>query len=573
MPSACQVGRVEGRYRDAAAGRIATQLVERHQPQVAVAGGVLHRLGRHRRGELLPARQQACPLVVRHAGAFAFAQQHLAHMVQHRRFGAAEAPPRGGHRPVEVAPVGGTGRLAHTQVGPVDRKTRCDFGQRQPQAVAGEVAAAAVGPRDPVHRLDQPVQLREQRAADDQPLALVRDLGEVLAHAGERPVALVQHLDAAGVDEEPIDQRGEAMAGVAVHRPLVRQRLVLGQDLLDHQVQRAWLAAGHLRLPDMAGLQPLEVLLRVRQAVGMVDAQRVQVAVLQPLQHPRMRGFEDFGTFHAQRRQRVDVEEAPVVDVVARHVPVGQPPGLPGGQPVQQVEAGRVARGAVEALHAGGDPLRQPGVAADQAGQVALVDGGVAHPRAALVVVRAVARRQALEGGEQRRDHRVAVAVGSRPARAAGAARRRCPDSCPGRSESGDPGSATRTRRPAPRSAAAVRPTPARARSGRPAPAAARGRASPVLPAPIRCRKSARGPRPGHAPALPATRRCRPPAPPCGWAPGPASAPCRAGAARGTAARSRPRRPPPGSARGDRRCRSRGCCPAAPAGRASCTGG
>jgi hypothetical protein len=63
-----------------------------------------------------------------------------------------------------------------------------------------------------------------------------------------------------------------------------------------------------------------------------------------------VRGLEDRPVLDAQPRQRVDVEEPPVVDLVGRRAPVREPVGLRLEQLVQRVEAGGIARPAVDGL-------------------------------------------------------------------------------------------------------------------------------------------------------------------------------------------------------------------------------
>jgi hypothetical protein len=89
----------------------------------------------------------------------------------------------------------------------------------------------------------------------------------------------------------------------------------------------------------MARLQLHQIGLRIAQPVRVVDPQPREQAFLQPLQHLAVRGREHLGSLHAQARERVDVEEAAVVDVVAGHAPVGQPIGLRGDQLRQRIEA------------------------------------------------------------------------------------------------------------------------------------------------------------------------------------------------------------------------------------------
>src|SRR5690606_15984873 len=64
---------------------------------------------------------------------------------------------------------------------------------------------------------------------------------------------------------------------------------------------------------------------------------------------------EDIGIFDADRCQRVDVEEAPVVDLVGRRAPGREPIRLRLEQVVQLVEARRVTGRAVDPRHRGPD--------------------------------------------------------------------------------------------------------------------------------------------------------------------------------------------------------------------------
>ena len=57
-----------------------------------------------------------------------------------------------------------------------------------------------------------------------------------------------------------------------------------------------------------------------------------------------VRRLENLRHFHPDRGQVVDVEEAPVVDLLRGHPPEGEPIGLLVEQRVKRVEAARVAR-------------------------------------------------------------------------------------------------------------------------------------------------------------------------------------------------------------------------------------
>ena len=107
-------------------------------------------------------------------------------------------------------------------------------------------------------------------------------------------------------------------------------------------------------------LEPPEVRGWIVKAVGVVDAQPVQLPLGQQPEDQAMGGFEDVLTLHAEGGQVVDVEEPPVVDLVGGHTPVGQAVALVLQQVVQEVEAPRVARLAVEQRHVLLDELRAP---------------------------------------------------------------------------------------------------------------------------------------------------------------------------------------------------------------------
>ncbi len=68
----------------------------------------------------------------------------------------------------------------------------------------------------------------------------------------------------------------------------------------------------------------------------MVDAQAVDLAAGDEIEHQPVRRVEHLGALHAQRGQLVDVEEAAVVDLVGGDAPVGQPVGLLLDQFVEQ---------------------------------------------------------------------------------------------------------------------------------------------------------------------------------------------------------------------------------------------
>jgi hypothetical protein len=71
-----------------------------------------------------------------------------------------------------------------------------------------------------------------------------------------------------------------------------------------------------------------------------VDAQAVHLAGRGQVERERLRGLEHVVALHAHGRQVVDVEEAPVVDLVGRHAPVGQAVGLRLDERMQRIARG-----------------------------------------------------------------------------------------------------------------------------------------------------------------------------------------------------------------------------------------
>ena len=121
-------------------------------------------------------------------------------------------------------------------------------------------------------------------------------------------------------------------------------------------------------------LEAFEILLRIVQPVGMVDAQSVQLAVGEHAEDQLVRRREDVFSLHAQRGEIVDVEETPIVDLVGGDAPERQPKGLVVEQAVKQVEALRVAGLAVEQGDCLFEELEDRGAAVDQGEQAALDD-------------------------------------------------------------------------------------------------------------------------------------------------------------------------------------------------------
>ena len=158
------------------------------------------------------------------------------------------------------------------------------------------------------------MQLGGERRVHDQITARDRCLGEARALAGEALVDAVEVAFRRLVDVDAGEEIGVAVAGRAVHRPVRGQVLVLRQDLLHHDPR------AHERL-----VQALEVFARIGEAVRVVDAQPIDAAALCQAADQRMRRLEHRAVLDAHAGEVRDLEEAPVVDLVGGHAPVGEP--------------------------------------------------------------------------------------------------------------------------------------------------------------------------------------------------------------------------------------------------------
>src|SRR5215469_13541878 len=93
----------------------------------------------------------------------------------------------------------------------------------------------------------------------------------------------------------------------------------------------------------MRALQPLEVLLGIVEPVGMVDAESVNLAFAQESEYEFVGLVEDKLRLLSQGSEVVDVEKAPVIDVVGGNPPIGEAIGLRLDQLVQGIERGGIA--------------------------------------------------------------------------------------------------------------------------------------------------------------------------------------------------------------------------------------
>jgi len=369
--------------------RAAAHLVGRHEAVVDVEQRVLEALRHERARELLEAQGHPQPVgsrVRRQRVQLAQEQEALdeVQLVPQARILA----PRAADGVRDEAPVL-LAEAVHRHVGAVDREPGQHLDDGAPEAVERDVAAVARATRDGLHLERQVVDVARHLLADD----------EALAVGDQRPVRLAARLEAlvdaregplrARVAEEARQARHELVACRAVRRPVGRERLVVREDLLDDDPGV---------VADVAA-QPREVLLRVVEAVDVVDAQPRQQPGPHQLVHEGVRVAVDALVLDPHRDEPVDVEEAPVVQLLGRDLPERQAEALARQERVEAVERLRAPGLTVERRDICLDVRADLVVRRHHLGQQALHE---AHLVAALAQVLARAQRlQHVEHAEQ----------------------------------------------------------------------------------------------------------------------------------------------------------------------------
>ena len=149
---------------------------------------------------------------------------------------------------------------------------------------------------------------------------------------------------------KPDDIVREIVAGRAVHRPIVPQRFVAGQDLFDDEIDGA--AILRQRNSERLRRTSLQAFRNIRSAnrgrPGDRCARRVTAPLADQLEEQPMRRVENLRQFHPDRGEIVDVEETPVIDFLRRHPPESEPVGLIVQELIERVETARIARRAVD---------------------------------------------------------------------------------------------------------------------------------------------------------------------------------------------------------------------------------
>ena len=365
------IGLVEGRQRQAEIVGAAAHLVEGGEAVVAVERGVLEALGHHRAAILLhphgEARHQVTAVAAARRGDEVGREQPLQEAEDAGvQIGLAASRLRDG--PVDVAAIG-IGGTVRVDIGAVDRKAGDDLPQPALQDVAREVGGPRVLAGDLRRVAGEHVELARHLVFHDPELAVADDLAERPAVLREIGVGPADAGFARRVHEQAEDQVGEFIAGRAVDRPILAQRLVPRQDLLDDQIEGSWRQRA----------QPLQVRLGIEEPVDMVDAQAVERPVADQREDEAVGVVEQLRQLHADAGELVDVEEAAIVDVVGGDAEMRRAPMLVGDQRIEAAPAREVPGRSVDPADGGIDGLADIVACGRQAGEPGLQVPGAAR--------------------------------------------------------------------------------------------------------------------------------------------------------------------------------------------------
>ena len=323
--------------------RLPSHLVERDQPVVDVESSVLEPLRHHRPERLLQLEREGVlggALALLHVGCELLQEDAGDEIVDARVLGRI-APLGAGHRVEDVVSVPIVDVAGLLDVGAVHREAGDHLDQGRAQRVEREVARPPVAFRDAVELPGEQVHLRRHRRVEDELLLLIDQLAEIDLAMDEPGVDLLQLLRVLPGDEDPVQRVEEVVAGGARHRPARRQRFRPPEDLLGDHVERPLepriarllqllanlglqllpadaplLRPRPRALQDVRLLQQPEIAPRIREPVRMIDPQAVHPALRQQTQRQPVGVLEDLGVLHLHGGERIDVEEAAVVDLL-----------------------------------------------------------------------------------------------------------------------------------------------------------------------------------------------------------------------------------------------------------------
>jgi len=250
------------------------------------------------------------------------AEEYAGERVDGLRHGAAVFQ-RVGDRRLDALAVLAAGLAgAAAAVGAIHRQRRDDLDDRPPEGLTRRDRPGR-GARE---QLAQAANVGPQRGLEDATLGGARELTVAgVATEDGRAIPAGDRPQAGRVDEHGLERVHELVPGGAGDRPVAAQALPGAEDLLD-QDRRTRGARG--ACSRHRGGERVEVRCGIEQPVDVIDAKSRDGAVGDPAEHPRMRGGEHERVLDPHADQIVDLEEAPVVQVVAGAPPVHQAIGL-----------------------------------------------------------------------------------------------------------------------------------------------------------------------------------------------------------------------------------------------------
>jgi hypothetical protein len=319
---------VEALRRAAERAWVAADLVQGDQAVVAIEGGVLGPLGHHGRGELLHAQRE---VGLERVGMLE--QQQCAHEAEQLGVDLrpARADPLHGLRHARA--VDGARRPSRVDVRAVhgERGDHLAHDVRELALIVVALAPVLLARRGQGAR--HALGLRRQLVLQDVQLRVVQDVVVRDVPADEARVAGGERRLVGAVHEEAVHAVQELVAGRAVDGPRLDELLVRREDLLHDR-------------PDAAGrgAEAAEVRLRLAEAVDVVQPEPVDRAAADQLEDQAVGLLEDACVLHAEADERLDVEEAAVVQLLARGPPERQAVVLAAEERVERVGV-RVERG------------------------------------------------------------------------------------------------------------------------------------------------------------------------------------------------------------------------------------
>ena len=225
------------------------------------------------------------------------------------------------------------------EVGTIDRKMQHVEFERLTQTVCGEIAGRVMAARNAGQQARQHGEFAGKQRFQHPPFCLLQYRLKPRRLITKLPPDLVQRIETIACNQHLRDRIQPFITGRAVHAGKRAKCFILAEDLFDHEVKRRGLVA--LRGPHQAA-QPLAILRGIPQAVDVIEPQPVKPAFCDQPGNQPVRRRKSPGVLDPQARQRIDVEEAAIVDITRCQSPMRDPVVLP----LQEVMKGEVLSGA-----------------------------------------------------------------------------------------------------------------------------------------------------------------------------------------------------------------------------------